>query len=302
MATTVRRFYPHTTEWDGIDPASGDVRALDTALPAGVSGSSVDFGSSGSKSITIDPYTTGRTTTGLNSAFGWAIDLAGADGMDSTSTAKRVIPAGQWFHQGLLVASPAAALNAVTVDFNVYRVAAAPSTTRTLLFTDAVSAGLVSANGTSYTRTTPAQSEIVLEAGETIQVTFRLSGTGQVGGLVIDFLTGDQSTDCFIDIPSPGVRTEYLQTVTVTCKATAAVTVGTKTITGTVYDTDGNPASGATAKLFRQSDDVKISTDTTGADGVYLFTRADNDTDEWYVVGFSDATHHGTTDRGLTAT
>lgn len=302
MATVVQRLYPDSDNWDGTDPASGDVRALNTSLPAGTSGSSCDFGTSGAKTITVDPYTAGRTTTGTDSAFGWAVDIAGADGMDSTATAKRLILAGTWSYQGWLVAAPAAALNAVTVGFNVYRVAASPSTTRTLLFSDTVSAGLVVATGSAFTRTTGAQSEIVLEAGETIQVTYTLAGTGQIGGLTIDFRTGDQSTDCFLDVPTPGVRTEYLQSVSVTAKGTAAVTVGTKTVTGVVYDSAGVPATAATAKLFRQSDDVKISTDTTGADGVYRFTRADDDADLWYVVGFSDDTHHGTTDRSISAT
>ena len=300
--TVVQRFYPHTDDWDGTDPASGDVRALNTSLPAATSGSNVQFGTSGAKEITVDPYTSGRTTTGVDSAFGWAIDIAGADGMDSTATAKRVIPAGTWFYQGWLSASPVASLNAVTVGFYVYRVAAAPSTTRTLLFSDSVSAGLVSTAGTAFTRTTGAQSEILLEAGETIQVTITLSGTGQIGGLDVDYRTGDQTTDCLIDVPTPGVRTEYLQSVSVTATGTAAVTVGTKTVTGVIYDSSGAPVDGATAKLFRQSDDVKISTDTTGADGVYLFTRADDDAEQWYVVGFSDDTHHGTTDRSLSAT
>lgn len=303
MGVTARRFYPHSDEWDGTDPASGDVRALNTSLPAVTSGSSCDFGTSGAKTITVDPYSAGRTTTGLDSAFGWAIDLAGSDGMDSTATAKRLIPAGTWFYSGWLVAAPVAAVANCTVAMSVYRVAAAPSTTRTLIFTDSgvVVVGVSTAGG-AWSRTTGAQSEILLEAGETIQATFTLTCTGQVGGLTIDFRTGDQTQDCFLDVPSPGVRTEYQESVSVTAVGTASVTVGTKTVTGIVYDSAGAPANAATVKLFRQSDDVKIATDTTGADGVYRFTRADDDTEQWYCVGFSDATHHGTTDRDVVAT
>lgn len=301
MTVTAQVFYPHSDDWDGTDP-TGDVRALNTSLPAATSGSSCDFGTSGAKTITVDPYTAGRTTTGLDSGFGWAIDIAGADGMDGTATAKRLIPAGTWSYQGTLFASPVAALNACTVGFDVYRVAAAPSTTRTLIFSDSVSAGLVAATGAGFTRTTGAQAEVELEAGETIQVTFTLTCTGQIGGLVIDFRTGDQATDCTVTVPTPGVRTVYLETVTATAVGTAAVTAGTRTVTGVVYDSDGNPADAATVKLFRQSDDVKISTDTTGADGVYVFTRADDDVDEWYCVGFTSATLHGTTDRDVVAT
>lgn len=304
MGTTARRFYPHSVEWDGTDPASGDVRTCETSLPAIGNTTSCDFGTSGSKTITVDPYTFDRTTTGLTSAFGWAIDLSGSDGMDGAADAKRRIPSGTWLFQGSLRAQPAASLNAVTVGMNVYRVAAAPSTTRTLLFSDSVNAGLITTSAVSWSRTTASQSEIILEAGETIQVTYTLACTGQAGGLQIYFDTGDASltNDCYFDVPSPGVRTQYQETITATCVVTATIVDGTKTLTGVVYDANGAAVNGATAKLFNQSTDTRISTDTTGADGVYEFTRADNDTASYYVVGYSDASHHGTSDRDLTAT
>lgn len=303
MGTTARRFYPHSANWDGTDPASGDVRTMETALPAATSGSSCDFGTSGAKTITVDPYTAGRTTTGLASEFGWAVDIAGSDGMDGAANANRYIPAGTWLYQGTLFASPAIAIANCTVAMSVYRVAASPSTTRTLLFTDAgVSVPAVATTGTTFTRTTASQSEVELAPGETIQCTFTLTCTGQLGGLVIDFRTGDQTSDCWVDVPSPGVRTVHDVAVTVTAVGTASVVVGTKTVTGVVYDTAGAPASGVAVKLFRESDDVKISTFTTPADGRYTFTRADDDTTEWYCSAFSDDTHHGTTDRSLLAT
>ncbi len=303
MTTTASRFYPHSTDWDGTDPTSGDVRTLATSLPAQDTGSSCDFGTSGSKTITVDPYTAGRTTTGLDSSFGWAVNLTGTDGMDSTADAKRRIPSGTWSFQGT-VASNAVSAAACTVGINVYRVAAAPSTTRTLLFSDSVSAGTVVVAGTSWSKTTASQSEVILEAGETIQVTFTLTCTGQVGGLTIRFVTGDSGTtnDTYFDVPSPGVRTQYQETITATCVGVPTVTDGTKTLTGVVYDAAGSVVNGATVKLFNQSTDTKISTYTTGADGAFTFTRADNDTASYYAVGHSDATHHGTTDRDLTAT
>ena len=302
MGTTASRFYPHSAEWDGTDPASGDVRTMETSLPAATSGSSCDFGTSGAKTITVDPYTASRTTTGLASEFGWAIDIAGSDGMDGAANANRYIPAGAWLYQGTLFASLAALVDC-TVAMSVYRVAASPSTTRTLLFTDAgVNAGLVATTGTTFTRTTASQSEIELQPGETIQCTFTLTCTGQIGGLVIDFRTGDQTSDCWVDVPSPGVRTVYDEAVTTTGVGTATATVGTKTITGIVYDAAGVPVTSVVVKLFRESDDVKISAFTTPADGRYTFTRADDDTTEWYCSAFSDDTHHGTTDRSLLAT
>lgn len=215
MATTADTFYPHTTNWDGTDPASGDVVKLLETLPALVTTSSCEFGTSGAKTITVDPYTSGRTTTGLDSGFGWAIDIDGSsDAMDSTATAKRWIKTGAWVFQGTLLSTttlgvPAASAAACTVGMNVYRVAASPSTTRTLLFSDSVNAGIVSGTGTGWSRTTASQSEIVLEAGETIQVTYTLACTGQLGGLIIQFRTGDQLTtdDTLFTVPSPGIRT-----------------------------------------------------------------------------------------------
>lgn len=303
MPTVAATFYPHSTDWDGTDPASGDVRKLLESLPVATSGSSCDFGTSGAKTITVDPYTAGRTTTGLASEFGWAINLTGADGMGSVTNANRRIPAGAWSYDGTLFASPAIAVANCTVAMSVYRVAASPSTTRTLLFTDTgVAVAAVATTGTGFTRTTGSQSAVELQPGESIQCTFTLTCTGQLGGLVIDFRTGDQSTGCRVVVPSPGVRTVYDEAITTAVKFTAAVTDGTKTVTGTARDSAGAPVAAATIKLFNQSTDTRISTYTTAADGAYTFTRADNDTTTYFTVGYSDDTHHGTSDRGLTAT
>lgn len=304
MGTVASRFYPHSVNWDGTDPAGGDVRTCETALPALDSVSSCDFGTSGNKTITVDPYTGGRTTTGLDSGFGWAVDIAGSDGMDGLSDAKRLIKSGAWLFQGTLTASPAASVADCIVGINVYRVAASPSTTRTLLFSDSISAGSVLSPGTSWSRTTASQAEVVLEAGETIQVTYTLNCNGQVGGLVIAFSTGNASltNDTWFDVPSPGIRTQFQETISTACKIAATVLDGTKTLAGTVRSEAGAPVNGATAKLFDQATDTRISTATTGADGAYTFTRADNDSTTYYVVGYSDATHHGTSDRDLIST
>lgn len=211
MGTTARRFFPYTTNWDGTDPSGGDVLKLDTAVnPTLLTASqSCDFGTSGSKEITVDPMTNNRTATGVNSALGWAINIAGSDGMDGTSSTKRMIPAGAWLFQGT-IGSLTASLNPCTVGFYVYRVAASPSTTRTLLFSVSVNAGLVSL-ATNFTLTTASQAQIILEAGETIQVTYTLTCTGQVGGLNISLQMGDALTDndLLLDLPSPGLRTYY---------------------------------------------------------------------------------------------
>lgn len=303
MTTTDRRFFPHVTEWDGVDPTGGDIRKCLVAVGAANGGTVADFGTAGgNKTITLDPYST-RTATGTVSSLGWAVNIAGADGMDSTATEKRRIPAGTWFYQYALIAAPVASVADCTVAMQVYRVAAAPSTTRTQLFSDSANIGAVTSVLTLKTRTTPSQSEIILEPGETIQASFTLNCSSQVGGLTIELRTGATSVgDVFIDTPSPGVRTQYQESVEVTVIGTASATFGTKTVTGVVRDPNGNPVNAATVKLFNQTTDTRISTATVGADGAYTFTRTDVDTGTYYVVGFSDDTHHGTSDRGLTAT
>lgn len=302
--TESRTFYPHSTDWDGVDPASGDIRQAVAAVPPAGIGSSCDFGTSGAKTITVDPYTAGRTTTGLTSALGWAINIAGADGMGGAADAHRFIPAGVWLFQGTIAAAPAVAVAACVVGINVYRVAAAPSTTRTLLFADSVSVPGTAVAGSNWTRTTGAQAEIELAAGETIQVTYTLACTGQIGGLTIDFHTGPTAglNTNLITVPTPGVRTVFIEDIATTAVGTATVTDGVKTLSGVVYDAAGIPAPGATVKLFRQSDDLLISQRTVDEAGAYTFTRGDDDTDQWWIAGFSDATHHGTTDRDLLAT
>lgn len=457
MGTTAEIFYPHSVDWDGTDPTGGDVRTCETALPAAGANSSCVFGTTGTKTITVDPFTDLRATEGLDSAFGWAIDIAGTDGMDSTATAKRVVPSGTWLVQGELH-SNLAALNACTVGFYVYRVAASPSTTRTLLFSSSFDAGLVITTGTIFSWTTASQDEIVLEANETIQFTFTLTCTGQIGTLWISYDTGDNTlSDCLVDVPTPGIRTRHLETVTVSGVATAArqgstasvvvpaasavgtaamarvttaarsisvdgvgtaarslattlndiSTVGVGTvavervtsaarsvlvtgvgtvertsvvglpipavsavgtaamaretvaaravvvdavgtaamervaqfarsitvtavatvagqvqipfglipdtsdfvgssptfsITGRALTSAGAPISGAIVKLFRQSDDVKVASTTSAADGTYSFTRDTADPNTYYVLGFEDGANpqtHGVSDRDI---
>lgn len=206
MGTTAQAFYPRGVDWDGTDPAGGDIQQLSTSLGTVTNTSICDFGTSGAKTITVDPYTT-RSTTGASSNFGWAINIAGSEGMDGTSAAKRWIPAGPWTFEGTLTAAPVASLASCTVDNRVYRVSADGST-RTLIFASSTPAGVISATGTAWSLTTASKAEVVFEEGETLQVTFTLACTGQLGGLTIAFQTGNGSlTDCRVLLPTPGLRT-----------------------------------------------------------------------------------------------
>lgn len=230
MGTLNQTFWPYTVNWDGTDPAGGDVLKADTAINSTLltANQSVDFGTSGAKTITVDPNTTGRTTTGVDPNLGWAINISGATGMDSTAAARRFIPAGTWSFQGT-IGTLTPSLNGCQVTVYVYRVAASPSTTRTLLFSAGVSAGLVG-TATNWAVTSASQPQIVLEAGETIQVTYTLGCTGQVGGLVISLQMGDSLTnnDLLFQVPSPGIRT--LRTETHSLVGVGLLTLGAKTV------------------------------------------------------------------------
>ncbi|HEX4843184.1 MAG TPA: hypothetical protein VFV57_05895 [Limnobacter sp.] len=146
--------------------------------------------SAGTTSITLDPLTTSTTQSDIRDALGWAVNEQGADGMESTSTRKRRIRAGDWvFTMRLGLPTAGTATGTLTGSFSarVYRVGPSPTFTRTLLFTTGdsttvQSTGLAAATGTC-TVTQTGVSEIVLEAGETIHVGF-LSKVVQVAGLL----------------------------------------------------------------------------------------------------------------------
>lgn len=77
--------------------------------------------------------------------------------------------------------------------------------------------------------------------------------------------------------------------------------IPSKTISGTVYTLSGAPASGATVKLFRQSDDRMVQTGVTDGSGHYLFVRDTGDLYTYYVLAYTSATSpqiHGVSDRG----
>ncbi len=85
------------------------------------------------------------------------------------------------------------------------------------------------------------------------------------------------------------------------CPSDFVGTDPSKQIAGVVYDSAGAPAAGAAVKLFRQSDDLQVATTVSGGDGSYAFVRDAADPNSYYVLAYSDAAHHGTTDRGLVA-
>lgn len=218
MPTVSQDFFPVSTAHD--QTYGTDIDKLAESAPAVDSTSICSFGATGNKNIVIDPFTTNAVdTTPMTDAaldpFGWSVNQLGADGMVSTATAKRIIAAGTWSFQGVLSASPVAALNNVTVRGRVYRVAANGGVRTQLGSELSVNAGLVVVAGTNWSGTIADIGAVTLEADETIQVSFYLNGTGQVGGLSIAFRVGSDGVlnDCRVQVASPGVRTLYLVTL-----------------------------------------------------------------------------------------
>lgn len=302
MPTTAQRFRFHTDDWDGTDPIGGDVRKLVIGANAADNSSIVNFPNAAAERR-VDPFT--EQAAGVGGAdfekFGWAVNYLGADGMESTASAVRRVPSGTWAFRLRLNLLSAATATEFRARMRVYRVSA-DGATRTLLFTiDTAQAVPLGLGGSNYAGSA-SQSEIVVEAGETLQVSFTIEKmAGNVMDERIELRLSDGGNN-FVDVASPGVLTRFFETITATAVCTPTVTDGTKLVTGIVYDSTGEPVTGATVKLFDQTTDEKISERASGADGTYTFTRTDIDTATYYVVGFSGDTLHGTSDRGLQAT
>lgn len=113
---------------------------------------------------------------------------------------------------------------------------------------------------------------------------------------------GEQATKVVASIVARGSRSSFpLVRVLGTANPDFPLSVPSKAISGTIYLPDYTPAAGVTAKLFRQADDKLIATQTTNANGQYLFLRDANDTHAYYVIGYGTTTSpqvHGTSDRG----
>ena len=208
MPTTNRFFWPAYVDGDGT--FGTDVRKAQITNPGDGTASVADFGSSPGAGalITIDPFDT-RSATGVSDAFGWQINLNGAtDGMESTATAKRIIPAGQWAYNGSWQSNQAAGLDA-TLTARVYRVSAAGA--RTALFSMGVRNTLLAALRTALFMQSGAQPQFTIEAGETIMVAFEVTyhGGGLLQRTVSFFLGGTGDTDAALQLPNPGLRTLY---------------------------------------------------------------------------------------------
>lgn len=81
------------------------------------------------------------------------------------------------------------------------------------------------------------------------------------------------------------------------------VVLGTRQISGHVYNSTGAAVSGATVKLVREFDDFEVASTTTDGSGAYTFTRDSRDVFTYYVIAYSvtggSTQIHGTSDRDL---
>jgi hypothetical protein len=192
--------------WDGTTPGGGDIRGLRQTAPAAMDGGVCSF-TTAIANITVDPFTTRSTTgTAQQDIFGWAfyhVDPGiGYSGMDSTATAKRIIPAGTWSFAGTL-AAPVLATTTYGVQCSVYRLSTADA--RTLLFQVSAGANVTPTVAGAAWSAASSQPQFTLEDNESLLVTFQLYKTGTT--LIAESITFRVTSAAQITVPSPGVRT-----------------------------------------------------------------------------------------------
>ena len=228
MGTEAQQFFQSNVDQDGT--WGTDIVKLQETTSGVVSTTVAQHpNSAGTTTITLDPYSPRSTQGDATTLFGWAIN-SGADGMESTTTAKRRILAGTWrFFNRVSVPAGGTVSGShnVTAIYSVYRVSA-DGATRTLLFsyTSPEDAGTLLASTATFDNTTPAQDEIVLETGETIHVGIQ-SRNRQVAGALGATTAGNLTwhtggaADAFVEVPAPGIRTLFFKDMTLETAAAA---------------------------------------------------------------------------------
>jgi hypothetical protein len=220
MPTSAQSFFASTIDHDGA--WGTDIRKLAEAA-GGVDGSTMGAFGTAAATIVMDPFTT-RSTTGTADApeFGWAINRLGADGMESSATAKRIIPAGTW--DFFVQVSAAVATTNVHFEVRVYRVSS--SGTRTLLIGPLnTNSTLPISSGTDLSASS-SESQITLEADETLLVSFTMvKEGGTLLGETYNFNVnngGSQVANGMVRVPSPGIRTQRFRSDEASLALTAA--------------------------------------------------------------------------------
>lgn len=225
MAYTDAIFYPAATVVDQTIGA-GTVKVIRNAVPAVNATSTTTWAGATITDITVIPLANNSTvTTDTTANNGWAFDNAGATGLGSISTARRVILTGVWAFQGTVNLNKPATLQTVsaTIKAVVYRVATGGGA-RTELFRTAASAAVTNASAiaaadVNWSVSSASQSQFTLAAGEVIMVGYIITSRNTVDALaavtntVVIFYLGNQVQANQFTVPSSGIRTLFSTTL-----------------------------------------------------------------------------------------
>lgn len=233
----ITTLYIPTAANAGASQWGTDVRKLlDSADASSDSTTITNHGTSGAVTRQFDPYTT-KSADDTTDLFGWAITPTD---MNSVTGALRFYPAGN--HTVTVRMKHSSATGATgTLYMYAYRVAsAASSRTRTLLGSSTASVSLPALAGEVTGTCTVALSEVVFQADETIQYSFKFNVTGvPISGETVTFYGGTQTAVVSkVATPKLGVLADTTGTATGTGAASGATalvlgTVGSSSGTGT---------------------------------------------------------------------
>jgi len=219
MATIAQKFFYSTTEQDFTATGEVDIKKLVEAAPGTDSTTIASHdNAAGTTQITLDPYTTRSTVGDIRANAGWAINRLGADGMVSTATEERFIPAGTWTVTMFVSIPAAGTLTGTLTVSNIYQIFRVSSTgARTAIgstFTSNTVASALAAGANSGLLTaTINPGKIILAPDETIHIgaiSNMVQVAGALGATVVGTATYQVGTAAeYVEVGAPGVRTNY---------------------------------------------------------------------------------------------
>jgi hypothetical protein len=206
MPTTARVF--HITADDDDQSFGATVKRLNETQPSANSDTIIRWATTTVTEKTVIPLADNSTSGDSSINNGWAFNNGGADGLGSTTAAKRRVRAGEWtFILTISLNAPATLdTHALTITAKVYRVATGGGS-RSLLFTSA------SPNQTSGGRKAwvSTEDEIVLDAGEVILVSFTMTSASTtavvLGANTQTVVEVDFGANSYVVVPEPGIET-----------------------------------------------------------------------------------------------
>lgn len=217
--TTAQTFFGTINVPDQTFTGSNKVEALAEAAPGTANTTTtMTWSSTTASTETVIPLTATTTASDTSNNNGFAFNNTGTDGLNSTSSQLRIVPAGTWTFSGTLTFNAPALLATIsaTPTVKVYRVATSGGV-RSLLFSQAGAAVTATAAGAkAFAITASGQSQIILQPGEVIWIGFTVNSAAtanvlnQVTNTVLNFTIGTTG-GAEVVVPSPGIRTEYIQ-------------------------------------------------------------------------------------------